>query len=38
MDTTRVQLGEPMSFIGVMYGTVSEGSLTGTEMTQTAVS
>lgn len=38
MDTTKVQLGESMCFIGVMYGNVSEASLTGTEMIQTAVS
>lgn len=36
MDTTKVQLGEPMSFIRVTYGNVDEGLLRGTKITQTA--
>jgi hypothetical protein len=34
MDTTKVQLDEPMSFIGFTYRSMGEGLLTGTEMTQ----
>ena len=30
----KVQLGEPMSYIGVSYRNMGEGLLTGTEMTQ----
>ena len=33
-STTKVQLGEPMSFIGVTYRNMGEGLLTGAEMTQ----
>ena len=33
-DTTKVQLGEPMSFIGVTYRNMGEELLIGTEMTQ----
>ena len=32
--TTKVLLGEPISFIGVTYRNMSEGLLTGAEMTQ----
>lgn len=32
-DTTKVQLHEPMSFIGVLYGNMGEGLLTGVDMT-----
>jgi hypothetical protein len=34
MDTFRIQLGEPMNFIGVTYRSMGEGSLTGADMTQ----
>lgn len=36
-DTTEVQIGEPMSFIGVIYRSTSvgEGFLTGAGRTQT---
>ena len=33
-NITKVQLGEPMSFIGVTYRNMGEGSCTGAEMTQ----
>ena len=33
-DTTKDQLGEPMSFIGITYRNIIEGLLTGAEMTQ----
>lgn len=33
-DTTKVQLGEPMSFIGVTHRNMGEGLLIGAEMTQ----
>ena len=36
-DTTKVQLGKPMSFIGVTYRTMGEGLLTRAEMTQRQV-
>ena len=32
--TTKVLLGEPISFIGVTYRNMGEGLLTGAEMTQ----
>jgi hypothetical protein len=34
MDLTNVQLGEAMNFIGITCRNVSEGLLTGTEMTK----
>lgn len=34
MDTTILQLSELMSFIGVIYGNMGDGLLTGVEMTQ----
>jgi hypothetical protein len=34
MNTTKVQLREPMSFIGVPYRSMGEGLLTEAEMTQ----
>lgn len=34
MDTTTVQFGEPVGFIGITYRTIGERLLTGTEMTQ----
>lgn len=33
-DTTKVELGEPMSFTGVIYRHMGEGLLTGAYMTQ----
>ena len=33
-DTTEVQLGEPVSFIGMSYRNMGEGLLTGVERTQ----
>jgi hypothetical protein len=33
MDMTKVQLGEPVSFIGITYRTMSEGLLAAVEMT-----
>ena len=33
-DTTKIQLGEIMSFIGVTYRNMGAGLLAGTEMTQ----
>ena len=33
-DTTKDQLDEPVSFIGVNYRSMDEASLTGAEMTQ----
>ena len=30
---TKIQLGEPVSFIGITYGNMGEGSLIGTDMT-----
>lgn len=33
-DTTKVQLGGPMSFVGVIHRNMDEGLLTGTEMAQ----
>lgn len=35
MNTTKVQFGEPISFIGITYRNVGEGLLTGAEITQT---
>lgn len=34
LDTTKVQLGEPMSFIGFIHKNMSEGLLIGAEMTE----
>lgn len=34
MDTTKIQLGESVCFIGVTYIKKSEGLLTGTDMSQ----
>lgn len=34
MDTIKVQLGEPISFIGVTYKNMGEGFLTGAEVIQ----
>ena len=34
MDTIQVQLGEPMSFIGILHKNMGEKLLTGAEMTQ----
>jgi ABC-type transport system involved in Fe-S cluster assembly fused permease/ATPase subunit len=34
MNTTKVQLREPMNFIGVPYRSMREGLLTEAEMTQ----
>ena len=34
MNTTKVQLREPMNFIGVPYRSMGEGLLTEAEMTQ----
>lgn len=34
IDTTRVQLGEPMTFIEFTYRSIVEGLFTGTEMTK----
>lgn len=34
MEATEVQLGEPMSFTGVSYRNMGEGSLTGADVTQ----
>lgn len=33
-DTIKVQVGEPMSFIGMPYRNLGEGLFTGREMTQ----
>lgn len=33
-DITKVRLGEPMSFVEVIYSDIGEGLLTGAEMTQ----
>ena len=38
MDTSKVQLGEPVSFIGVSHRITDEGLLTGAEMTQRQLS
>lgn len=35
IDTTKTQLDELMSFIGVTYRSMAEGLLAGAEMTQT---
>lgn len=37
-NTTKGQVGEPMSLIGVTCRNISEGLLSGIEMTQTAAS
>ena len=34
MDTVKVQLAEPVSFIGITYRSMGEGLLTRAEMTQ----
>jgi hypothetical protein len=33
-DTTKIQLGESMNFIDVTYRNMSQGLLTGAEITQ----
>jgi hypothetical protein len=33
MDTIKIILGEPVTFIGVIYRSMGEGLLTGAEMT-----
>lgn len=34
MDTTKVQLGDPVSFIAIIYSHMGERLLTGAEMIQ----
>ena len=36
-DTTKVQLGKPMSFIGIIYRNMGEGLLKEAEMSQRQV-
>lgn len=38
IDTTKIHLGEHMSFFGVIYRNMGEGILMGAEITQTTVS
>ena len=38
IETTKVQLDDPMSFVGVICRSVGEGLCTEAEMTQTAAS